>query len=519
MPVTSINQVQCKLLGISLMDSTDSGKIKALWDSRFRPGDVFWIEAQPSQSVNAIAENVLQEMKNQGTKSLKEKSLLTACFLDLSKELDEDTKETIDQLAGLPSLLSGSLGCRTPLNLEFGHLGNLAFADKGMLKANAEKVVAINTAHNTERLQLCLTARPVLGDEDEDWKTAMILMDILRRQTAPEQLVPVGGDFFPNDDIGIFRYGEYNKELIDRLQAELDALSWALGGGGAAQLSEELQKDLDEIDREIETRFPVSGSMMPLPPALHVTGFLAERLAAAGKNKEFNAAAASVLSAIEATEERMCADILAYYQDAIAQAGERLENLIGRAHVGIQLERNRDNMEQILTQSIANPAYCGQVSLSHRGDNEQRIERKLEATRERAAKNVKSKLFQAMKEAYKQRTQEYYSAKVAALNGKLSDVQAELADQLSAFDLVNLLADGGSLPRTCFAPVLAGGATFTAVICRDDDGQSLLNQQGLSGYRIDALRGGLNTIDGAPLKAVQLLFFNSNQARLDDLIK
>lgn len=519
MPVTSINQVQCKLLGISLMGSADSKKIRDLWDSRFRPGDVIWVEVKPGQCTTAIAENVLQEMKNQGIRTLKEKALLTASFLDLSKELDEIAEKTIDQLAGLPGLLSDSLGCRTPLNLEFGHLGNMAFADKSMLKANAEKVIAINTAHKEERLQLCLTAKPVLGDEDEDWKTAVILMDVLRRQTAPEQLVPVGGDFFPNDDVGMFRYGEYNKELNDRLQAEQDALNRALSCEGADQLAEELQKDFDNIDREIETHFPISGGMMPLPLGLRVTGFLAERLATAGKNRDFNAAAASVMSAIESTEDKMCADILSYYQDDISQAGKRLEDLINRAHVGIQLERDQAKMEQILTQNIANPAYCGQVSLSHRGDNEQQIERQLVAARGKAAKAVKQTLLQAMRDAYSQQTQEHYSAKAAALNGKLNDVQAELAELLSASGLVNLLASGESLPRTCFTPVLAGGATFTAVICRNDDGQTLLNQKGLSGYRIDALRGGLNTIDGAPLKAVQLLFFNGNSDRLDDLIK
>lgn len=526
MPVTSINIVKCKLLGISLMGNPkDSAAIKAIWDERFQPGDAFWVDVAPGQNKEIIVKNVLDEMRRQGVTDLASTSLLVTFFLDLQEELDERFLSTFDQLAGLPDFFSENLRCKVPLNLEFGYLGQLAFADKSVLKANVKKLIAINMEHRSVWLQLCLTAQHLLGNANEDWKAAVILMDVLRRHDSPDLLLPVGGGYNPNDDVGMLRYGEYNKELMDSLQARKDELIRALSDKGDLDFAAALRADLDALDREIKESFPVSGALMPLPPALRVEGRIKQRLAVSGHNREFNAAKLSLLKAIESTKEKMRADIQSRYQQTLNQAGERLENLLIQARVGIQLERDAAQMQHLLMPGIDNPVSIT-LRLSPQEDNSPNIARELEAERDLVARDIKLKLLEAMRMAYESRQESYYDEKESDLNKQLNDTNAKLNDLLSDTKLVNLVIGGRSLPRTCFTPILAGGSAFTAIICRDDAGADLLNTDAVlmspysvSSYRIDAKHGGLKTIDGAPMKALQMLFFDCNDDRLDDLIK
>ena len=214
----------------------------------------------------------------------------------------------------------------------------------------------------------------------------------------------------------------------------------------------------------------------------------------------------------------MRAEILSYYQEMLKQADERLENLLIQARVGIQLERDAIQMQRLLTPGIDNPVSIT-LRLSPQEDNAPNIARELEAERDLVARDIKLKLLEAMRKAYESRKEGYYDEKESDLNKQLNDTNAKLNDLLSDTKLVDLVIGGRSLPRTCFTPILAGGSAFSAIICRDNAGANLLNPYSLSSYRIDAKHGGLKTIDGAPMKALQMLFFDCNDDRLDDLIK
>lgn len=490
------------------------------WNNRFHEHETFWVDVQPDQTASGIAKMVTQMITAQGIMTLAGQTVVMAVFLDLTQSPKE---KLISEILKVPTLLNNVLGCTVPLTMEFGYLDEMAFADKVMLRGNAKQIVHINAEYPQKRIQLCLLAKSPLVQEEDDnsWKAAIVLLDVLRRMSAPASFVPVGGGGNPNDDIGFIRFGDYNAKKVERLNTEKEKLAVALGNGGQNELKVAVDSALSAIESDIEENYLINSSCQPIHPHMIVDGFLAKKSAARGRNSQFNMARNATWSALEQTGKNLCSLITEAYQSRIANTDAELAKFIEKAGVGIELEEDSALMSGILQPEkvrIPEPMAPG-LAYSETGYTTE-IEKYLKDMRHYAAGKVKQAYAQALYDSYRAIDVAQFAEKRAQLNKHLANVNIHLTGLLSRNKFFDMVATEAQLPQATFFPVLGGGSSASFVLCRKQQDHADLNQVcPHKTFYIDEKFGGLKTLDESPMMALQLLLFDCDDQRLEDLIK
>ena len=516
----NIGIVQCKLIGISCLEDGERQRVMNEWNARFHEHQAFWIDAKQGQTAPAIAQDIADMSRSQGIAAIGGQSLVLAVFLDLTKAPNE---ELLREIMKIPRILNTALDCMIPLTLEFGYLAVRAFGDTTAMKDNVQKVVNINCEDRNYRKQLFLVATSPLWQRDEDisWKSVMVCLDLLRRNSAPASMVPAEGGN-PCNNVGFLRYGEYDEERINRLAAQKARIKHELSDYGTMELSNLINMALGKIEQDVEENFPVEGNSHPIHPGMYPVGMIAVGKAKHGR-EPFASARSSTSHALDMTGKQLTAMIQEAYQDQIANAADYLKQIMQEADIGIELERDASRMLSILDVEplkVSNPMLPSLNYLPTGYATE--IENYLKSVRRCAAAKCRNKFAKALVEAYNQVPDSEYTQRKAALQQELQNVMNKQNMLMTKTQLINDAAMGNVLPGTAFSVIIAAGKSSFWAVCRDEKiGMELdnaLRGSRTRGFLINATSGGLKKLDNAPLKALQLLQFDCNEASLNDLI-
>lgn len=516
----NISVVQCKLIGISCLEGKERQRVMQEWDERFQEHEAFWVDAKAGQNTMSLAQTIAGMIRSQGITALSGQSIVMAVFLDLTREPDE---ALLGEILKVPKVLSKALGCMVPLTLEFGFLAELAFGDAEALKANVRKVVDMNCQNTSQRKQLCLVGISPLWQKDEDisWKSVMICLDLLRRDSSPAAMIPVDGVNACNN-VGFLRYGEYDEEKLQHLAAEMERIERARSANGAMEFRNALNMALGRIESDVEKLYPVDGGCQPIHPKMYPEGFI-ERVAAQHGNNPFATARNHTLHALSITSRQLKDTIFAAYRDQIQDAPAYLIQYMKKANIGIELESDRKQMEDILSPEPIGMAEPMMPSLAYMETGYTiEIDNYLKGVRRYAGAKARHDFAKALLEAYRQVPDSQYSQRRSVLQQDYTNVQNKIGRLMTKQQLLDIVASGGVLPGSAFRPTRAAGRNAYWALCRDVQIGAQMDAALAStmaiGYFIDATYGGLKMLDNAPMKAVQLLQFECNDDCLQDLI-
>lgn len=514
-----ISIAQCKLIAISSLEGKERDRAKQEWEERFLEHEAFWVDAQANQKASALAQNITAMMREHEIVALAGETVVVAVFLDLTKAPDEGL---LQEIVKLPAILT-KLGCLAPIVLEFGFLDDVVFGDAETLKENIRKTVAINCLDTTIRKQLLLVATSSLVQREDDtsWKAVMIALDILRRDGAPANMVPVDG-VNPNNNIGFLRYGEYDEQKLQALLKEQETLRRKLSNSGAMEFKNALNMVLGKIETDVAERFVVDGNCQPLHPGVKVEGFFQKKAAARGK-EPFAAARNSTWNALDMTAKNLKTMIHDAYQEQIAGAPVYLKQYIEKADIGIELESDSAAMLEMLDPEPIGMSEPMTPNLAYKESGySSEIDGYLKDVRRYCAAKARYEFAVALRDAYKEIPQSEYAQRRSVLAKELKNVGYRISMLMDKKSLINLIATGGNLPQANIHIARGGGNSACWALCRDPEDSAVLGAACtgalVSVYYIDAKFGGLKLLDNAPIKAVQLLQFHCSEERLSDLI-
>lgn len=517
---SNISIAQCKMIAISCLQGRERERVMQEWNERFQEREAFWLDAQAGQKAGEMVKAIADMVRAQGITALNGQTLVMAVFLDLTREPDE---ALLGEIVKVPQRLTSALGCMVPLTLEFGYLAVKAFGDADSLKANVQKTVDINCQNPNQRKQLCLVAVSPLWQQDEDvsWKAVMVCLDLLRRNTAPATMVPVEGAT-PCNNVGFLRYGEFDQDRRRRLLAEKERLDHALSSNGAIEFKGVVSMALGKIESDVVARYAVDGNSHPIHPGMYPEGFFDKRKAARGQ-EPFASARNSTWHALDMTGKQLKETILESYREQIGNAAVYLGQYIKEAGIGIDLESDQKQMLALLEPEPIGMAEPMTPNLAYMETGYASvIDDYLKSVRRYAGAKARYEFAKALKEAYLQIPVESYNQRKADLQQKRKNVNEKLNMLMTQQQLINMVAMGSELPGSAFSITRAVGTSAYWAVCRDlQIGEAMdkaLMGTMATGFFIDATYGGLKLLDNAPLKAVQLLQFNCNDACLEDLI-
>lgn len=519
----TINGVRYKLLALSMLDEELTAKLKQEWGKRFSEREAFWVEVQPAEKTKLDMERRVDQAATDFTdlimqrriENLNEVKIITAIFVDMTKE---PTPEDLKLLVSIPERLSALLHCDIPLTLEFAWMGRMISArERPVLRSNIRTLVRINMEKPKTRKQCCMVARSAIGREDKDtsWKAVMTFLEVLRRMRDPETKIPSVGKVV-NDDVGFLRYAEFDQARTLELAKRLEKLTKQLGDGGADRLREILADKLETFRTDAQRRLQIDPRMQPLHPDMYVgESFLNcdRRRARKGQNAKFNAAQYRTLDALEASGKQLERSVQRISEELYPVAEDLLEKIFEEAQLGIDLESNKDLMEQYLDpgEMLLGKVDLPALSYSETGyDSEIRtyLEGVLSAAIEREAWSLKKRL----RDAYQGKNQEQYQEKRERLLEEQRECLRDLGELLSQEKLLELIRGDIALPNTCFFAVERGGDQLRILVTRDETIESQVDAACAAGnaygYFIDKKLGGLRRIDGAPTKALELFLDN-----------
>lgn len=519
MPI-NISSVQCKLIGISCLSGDERQKVQKEWESRLSGYDSLWVDAKQNQTALDLIKNITELAREKEFEIMGGQSVLVSVFLDLTKSPDE---ALLKEIVAVPKELSRILGCVVPLTLEFGYLAMFAFGDREALKANIRKVVDINIQDKTRRKQLCFVGTSPAWNQDEDvcWKPVMVCLDLLRRNSSPAAMVPVEGLDACNN-IGFLRYGEYDEDRLHRLHAEKERTECALGDDGSLAFMSELSAALEKIENDVVEKYPVDGKNQPIHPEMFPKGFI-ETMKAKKGQPPFATARTCTLQALKATADSLKHSIFDDYRKQIASAPDYLKKFIENSRMGIGLESDRKKMEELLAPQPLNVMEPLYPALNYNESGyEMEMDSYLKNVRRFAGAKCRYDFAKALLEAYRQIPDEEYIRRKEKLQKENTTVRNQISRLSTREDLIGKITAGDVLPKTAFTVTLAAGHSAYWALTRDMEIGMELDKAtaGLmaTAYYIDPKFGGLNVRDNAPLKALQLLQFNCNEAILENLI-
>jgi hypothetical protein len=516
----NISEVKCKLIGISCLEGEVRRAAKQEWDARFYEHESFWVDVQEDNDTRTIAQTIAGMFRDRDITTMGNQSVILAMFLDMTIGLNE---QLLAELLQLPNLVSRVLSCTVSISLEFGYTAEPAFGDCEALKENIRRVVALNCQDSGRRKQLCLVGISPLWDEAQNvcWKSVMVCLDILRRDSSPAMLIPAEGNDFC-DNIGFLRYGEYDEKKLNSLNEKQTEIEKALDDGGAVEMRNLLSVELGKIEIEVENRYQIDGNCQPIHPNMSVEGFFARRAARRG-GEPFASARNSTWRAVDLTGKRLQEMIQNDYREKIENAPTILRRYLEAANVGIDLEMDKRRMGDILSVEPIGVSEPMTPALDYKETGyAAEIDNYLKSIRRFTGAKMRHDFAKALLNAYREIPDSVYEARKLALQQNLASVKGKISRQMTKKQLLDLMAQGGELPGKAFRITQGTGRSIYWVLYRSpkdsEEVERAISGTIVSGCYIDSNYGGLKSLDNAPVKGLQMLQFKCTEECLSDVI-
>lgn len=526
---TDISNVKRKLFGVSfLRDENNKHKVEQLWQERFSPRNSFWITAGEGETVENLINQFVQLLERENITELTGDHCILAFFVDCTRALEAGVLEMLKQLA--PSM-EAVMGCEIHAEIQFCYMGKLGLGSRQEQRENLRQAVEFNSNKPAGSYhRLCVVATPTLGAAStNNWKAAMVYVDLLRRTDSVTDLVPSPGTGNDNETVGYLKYEEYDEELHVQLMDKKARIERLLGNGGSDELRDLLEKKRQELMNLVNSRFVIDADLHPL----HTDMVLPEgnifnnprNRARRGRNEEFNLAQSATRAAVADTAARMCDEIRGVFQPDIENAAALLRRMADEAELGNEAKRDRSLMHSVL--NLPGIATGDSIPLVLKYDEAgyiNEISNYLEYMKQVAISEGIRALSAALKEAYDAITDERLDQEKAELTDQLTDVKNELDRVPDAATMCTDIANFRD-PKECQFRVGMGlSVRSSKLLLSRGDEMTRIMEQNASGvncgrYTIRHPNGGIINPDSAPLKAMKVVYVHCTDTALQHLLR
>lgn len=516
-----ISNIKSKLIGISFLSGEEAQIVNKLWRDSFPRTDAFWVEASASETGGEIAKKVFKEIGDAGLPGLSGLSCAVVLFLDFS---GEDPGACIPTIKDLSFNLQKALFCTIELELQYVYIGSNPTFRSGADRLKEAIVTLTRSSADAPEIskRACLIARSLVDQSGsaDHWSAAVFYLDLLRRCSVNDALPTFGPN--GNDDVCFIRYGEYDGPRYEALQSKLRELDRLRGTAGFAELRNELDKRLGELRRQVEERFQISPKDQPIHPDMKVEGFFAVKKAKHGTNAQFAAAQKFTRNALLKTGDAMAEDIKALYAAALGPDPKQyLDALLDSVGIGVELLTNRLKLGELFDTGGISIVHAQLPGFAYNENGyDQEIQSYLTQVRDCAAAEGRKAFLEKLREAYASVTEDEITQKKIRINQLLTETNAELALVPSEETFIKELRDSGAALSAYFKPTKPGGMTKRLLIDSDVNAAQRHDAMVNKDVTVMLLPGfQTSTVSAVKPKAFQLLSFDCDMDRIEDLIK
>lgn len=531
MPFTDLSVIQRYLIAFSYLDDENKTMLEDLWSKRFFPNKAFLLSCKREEPVEEILDQLTERLQAECIQSLHGEEIIVAFFLDLTKPIETEWAQRMHQIRNMmtsPNYLNATV----PTLVQFGYIGKkMQFTAKEQKRASCAAVMKSNRSQ--EQWQACrmiLVAKPALSKRNI-WKESILALDLLRRHNAPADLFAPGSNAAANDDIGFFRYDEFDAESVSAINEKLDACNNLLNNKTASGIKQAVKRRLEELTRDAK-EITVDGEFQPLHPELNVPdgGFLCKdkfrKQAKKGEYAPYNAAAKATRWAVGQTAagiRKMIAEMVRKNQ---AEPAAELEAILSTAAVGVPArERLKEfasefypfTREDMPVDPVLDLSYAPQEELQGR------IQNYLKATLEHAIVEERIRFEQALADAVTGITLESVERMRSELIQQRLELENRKTNLVPLKDVIHAAAHLGTLRVSEFPTAgLEEAKSRVYMVLRDRKmQQNIIAQQAdqTDCFIIDGTTGGIPKLDNMPLKALQIVMADCSEEDEERLLQ
>lgn len=514
--ITDLSNVQTKMFGVSLLGEENTTMLQH-WNDRFAPSNSFFVAAKDTDTVEDIAKNILEIVRQANVRTTGG-ILMLALFLDLRKPLQ---RETLQKLMGLPKMLMELLYAGAVDINCFGYTGLIAFSPKQMIKDN---ILLFQEVANRNH-KLWLVADDPLGSPEERWKPSILFLDFLRRHPNSGSLLATKHN---EGSVGFMRYGEYRGDKREYYQAYIEKLQNWLEKNGSGAFSDRLAAKLADLRTAIREKFLIDANAQPLHPDMFPKGFF-DIQKAKHNNDPFRNARTISQSAVMATGNSMTQQILAYAREKMGDARQCLLQLLEEGNVSITFVDNRQDMKTRILAPLEGVFEPNPVYLPYNAEGyTDPIAKYLTAVRDTAVAKAINEFLHNLEAA----SETLCAERIREKRAELSRTMEECRTKLSAMPKLSDFCQGSFVEgRDLISPVRANlsvsaGDTYRILMCRSAEDRNWIATNvdtvtivnGNCLCYIDEHTGGIVHLDDAPVKCVFAAYYDCTDARLNDML-
>ena len=519
MPITKIDTVHMSLVGLCFLKGDQRDILKREWDDRIDADTALWVELDPSDSYEQVKETVLKALQaKEGV--IARKHCVMAAFLDFQQPISPELPKILNKLQETLDLV---LNRTTNAILQFGYVGIRGLSNGRAARENAAIFAQENSLRPAAiQHRICLVASEFtrVGDEN-NWRSATVLLDLLRRQHSIVGFLPTSPNGLANDDVGYLRYAEYNKVKYANLQKERERIQKLQGAFGDKVLFDLYSDQRAGLRRMIQERFAITRNIHPVHSGMTVTGFFKIKKAQSGRLDTYNTAAGLTRDALNRTGEQMEQDIRAFFSQQIKSAREELLDMFRKAEVGLALKENKAQMYAIL--NVTAPSLrprLPELNYKPEGPSDE-IHSYLTHMRNYVTDCCIAEYEEQIRAAYDALLQAGFEEEEQQLSKELSQVDTRLAEQQTPKVILSMVQNDEFLPETGLAPKNVDGRQRGYVTYRGDEetrNEIAAHAGSVTAYEMKPFADDPESKKYWPVKAVQMVVCDSDEQVLKGLI-
>lgn len=519
--MVDMSSVYNHLIGISFLKEQENSRVKEIWDKHFPATEAAFIQADLNETSGDVLAKLIQQVSVNKMGNLAGKSCNIAIFLDVQEKI---TPAQIEMISQISAKFQTAMFCTVYSEVQFAYIGtNPVSSDKfvdmkgsitAMSKACADNVVLLR--------RVCLIAQTmsVQDNEANNWKSVVVFLNLLRRNQTND-IIPTEGNK-TNDDVVFLRYGDYDANRRDELQAEVQKLKDFLSNGGEQKLCSLINVELDKLKKEAMRAYPVDENKIKIHENMTVDGWFAKRRAKNGNNETFNNARAATKELVEKKGQALEAGIVQHYKDVmLADPDKKLQDLINKAPVGVNLLTDEQKMTAIFTGERPTAFIPPSPHLAYNENGYlSEIKQYLDNYQTYAICKAEKLVMQGLLEAYQRIDRKEYEDRIVTEKKHLQDAENAL-DAIPTDSVFLSDAEGAGVNLTAsFYPVMPGGQSKRVIIEHDSHIAAEHQKKVGSGAMVAYIpKSQLIVQDTINTRALHILSFDCTNDRLDDLVK
>lgn len=507
--ITNINRLT---FGVNFLGENGADEVSRLWNSRFAEREAFLVTAEPQTNPNEIFDQFREMLNQREQTEMVGRPCLLTYFVDYTAELPKTAEAAI---WGMKKVMEVRLGCNVEAVIQFAYVGTRG-DDAAKQRQNVKRALENNGKKQAyENYRLLMVGKSGLKKAvDNNWKAAVVFVDLLRRSQSVGSYLPTAGSLGKND-IGFLRYGEFDavryQELLDQQKRVSEQLANTKPDGLRA-LVEEKRKALIE---QMESGYVIDGNMHPQHPDMIVpekTGWFGadpRREAEKGKNDAYNNAVKATRAAVEATGRAIRQEIGDAFDAHIQQAAETLDDFFKKSNTGIKLKLNPVGMQSALyMQPYSVPSTMPKLNFKYSTQGvQQEIQSYLEYMKMESIATGLQKYAAALLNAYEQIPQQVLAEQKDALETERNNLTAKLSNSRDARGFCNLVAQNYP-PESIFDITNEMNVDNQKFLLSRFDYAQMADAAAalgmISAHTINDQMSGMVSFDDAPLKALMV---------------